>query len=433
MEILQMNKGMSSRFEIRGFTPEKSYELGMIRHNSFRYIPEAVNMIIDGENVLSYRIDGLGSLDKRFSLRAPSISDVKKLLSDLGACIEEIKDYLLPASGIALDEKHILYDPESREYRFIYVPGGIGDFSAMLKRLFENIMLIFDHGNRDGVVELYDMYSKVLGDNFTPDMLHSMLEDKGTGSADEPFGPFQPEEPRNGELRDEDKGYGDISVKETPLTEMEHYEDAVKSSEDRFNDKVRYLIIGGVVSIIAGAALFLIFGSGAVKAIILIAVIFIAWMIYMIARADDTEEPKSVSRELVDREPLDRKRVGREPVNPESVDPVLTSCAGNDKQPVTHNVTKLIPVGGNKSSGLLIPDGTTRVGRTLSKCDYCLSGSGISRLHAELKRTPDGIYLTDKDSTNGTYVNGTRLVPGMPRLLKKGDQVSFAGTEFCCI
>jgi pSer/pThr/pTyr-binding forkhead associated (FHA) protein len=48
---------------------------------------------------------------------------------------------------------------------------------------------------------------------------------------------------------------------------------------------------------------------------------------------------------------------------------------------------------------------------------------GVSRLHAQLHLEKDKLYITDLGSTNGTYLNGTRLSPDEPTLLRKGDDV----------
>lgn len=50
--------------------------------------------------------------------------------------------------------------------------------------------------------------------------------------------------------------------------------------------------------------------------------------------------------------------------------------------------------------------------------------SGMSRVHALLRRTPNHrIQLVDLDSTNGTYLNRTRLTPFVPVYIADGDEV----------
>ncbi|MBN1250295.1 MAG: FHA domain-containing protein, partial [Anaerolineae bacterium] len=47
--------------------------------------------------------------------------------------------------------------------------------------------------------------------------------------------------------------------------------------------------------------------------------------------------------------------------------------------------------------------------------------AGVSRQHARLVRQPDGWRIEDLRSTNGTYLNEVRLVPGHPIRIRAGD------------
>lgn len=48
---------------------------------------------------------------------------------------------------------------------------------------------------------------------------------------------------------------------------------------------------------------------------------------------------------------------------------------------------------------------------------------GVSRVHAALRRGEDVLSIVDLDSANGTFLNGQRLAPHQPRLLRDGDEV----------
>jgi putative nucleotidyltransferase with HDIG domain len=52
-----------------------------------------------------------------------------------------------------------------------------------------------------------------------------------------------------------------------------------------------------------------------------------------------------------------------------------------------------------------------RAGR-LASLEIVLDDSSVSRRHAEVRLGPDGWFVKDLESTNGTYVNGVRLGPG---------------------
>lgn len=48
---------------------------------------------------------------------------------------------------------------------------------------------------------------------------------------------------------------------------------------------------------------------------------------------------------------------------------------------------------------------------------------GVSREHAQLEIADEKLYVTDLDSTNGTFLAGQRLEPGVKTVIRKGDEL----------
>jgi pSer/pThr/pTyr-binding forkhead associated (FHA) protein len=60
-------------------------------------------------------------------------------------------------------------------------------------------------------------------------------------------------------------------------------------------------------------------------------------------------------------------------------------------------------------------------------CDISLPDPQTSRQHARLEWRSDGLYLIDTNSTNGTYVNRSRVAQ---HRLRGGEQVRIGNTVF---
>ncbi|NCN40824.1 FHA domain-containing protein [bacterium] len=56
-----------------------------------------------------------------------------------------------------------------------------------------------------------------------------------------------------------------------------------------------------------------------------------------------------------------------------------------------------------------------------SDCEIQLHNPKVSRKHFELSRSPEGFFVTDLGSSNGTSLNGTKLAPHEPSRLISGD------------
>jgi len=69
---------------------------------------------------------------------------------------------------------------------------------------------------------------------------------------------------------------------------------------------------------------------------------------------------------------------------------------------------------------------TTSIGRS-QECNLQIDDPGLSRIHARVIPTEDGVQLEDQGSTNGTYINGTRVVRGVA---KAGDEIGFDTIRF---
>ena len=61
-------------------------------------------------------------------------------------------------------------------------------------------------------------------------------------------------------------------------------------------------------------------------------------------------------------------------------------------------------------------------------CDYNFSSSisFISRSHFRLEKENNQIQIIDLNSSNGTFVNGTKIVSNIPHNISKGDLIMFS-------
>ncbi len=70
------------------------------------------------------------------------------------------------------------------------------------------------------------------------------------------------------------------------------------------------------------------------------------------------------------------------------------------------------------------------VGKKKDAVDGFLKARGISRFHARITREDGEYYLTDLNSTNGTFLNGGRLGVNEKARIRQGDCIEFADVEY---
>lgn len=88
-------------------------------------------------------------------------------------------------------------------------------------------------------------------------------------------------------------------------------------------------------------------------------------------------------------------------------------------------LAQLIPKQGG--APITLTRAITVVGRSSKLCDLVIDHTNVSKQHCILVKTDGLLYLRDLGSTNGTRVNGQRVVRGA---LLPGDQLSLSGISY---
>ncbi len=70
------------------------------------------------------------------------------------------------------------------------------------------------------------------------------------------------------------------------------------------------------------------------------------------------------------------------------------------------------------------------IGRMDNFVDYIINSSAIGKIHAEILREGDELYVMDCNSRNGTFLNDNRILPNTKNSVKNNDIIRFANKEF---
>lgn len=70
------------------------------------------------------------------------------------------------------------------------------------------------------------------------------------------------------------------------------------------------------------------------------------------------------------------------------------------------------------------------VGKLKSKVNYTINSTAISRFHAKIECIGNQYFITDLNSTNGTFVNNIRLKANETKELQENEKLSFANITF---
>lgn len=427
MRVLQKNKGCNSYIEISGVEIKDNYERRMFMYAPSDWLVKADYRFIDNEESMLFRIDGMSVLSEKYRRVNPGIEDVRALIRNLGACLSELSEYMLDPEDLVISMRSILYDSRLERYKFLYVPGSGGGFIRQIKEVMEDIMVIFDNRDRSGTTELYEIYSRLLEDNFSPEMFMMLMQEKEKTAEDE-----------SAERKTyEGRLMRTVSGEDTKLRSKnsERRNKGIEENNWQFNNNERQtsrdeekadikkiLLYGAVIAVLGVAAMALLGAKGAILSLLMLG----GYTVYAI---NDFLEKKQV-REMEDAmsEVAGVVEVFQQEKSSEELKLPMVVTGSAFKE-----VNSLIPFAGENEEPIrLMEDGEITIGRQAGACQYCLSEPGISRVHAVLRKEGRKVMLRDEASTNGTYVNNRRLRQDAEEL-KYGDVVSFAGVEYYCV
>lgn len=82
-----------------------------------------------------------------------------------------------------------------------------------------------------------------------------------------------------------------------------------------------------------------------------------------------------------------------------------------------------IIVNGSRTITIGRRDPKRRVNPTLDLTEDNGAKLGVSRMHAEISFANNKFYVKDIGSSNGTWINDTKLLPNLPQIIESGDQL----------
>lgn len=102
-----------------------------------------------------------------------------------------------------------------------------------------------------------------------------------------------------------------------------------------------------------------------------------------------------------------------------------TTVLGASAQSSAHMIRK------KTNERVVISGPSFTIGKERSRVNYCISdNTSVSRCHARITRKGSQYFVADMNSTNFTFVNGVKVMPGQEVALNDNDVVRFADEDF---
>lgn len=417
------------------------YQHRMLTQNRMKKLLPCKIRYVNEECHFYYDISSKQNLKNAFDKQNMSSVHVYHLLEGMREAHKELENFLLDSRCLLLCPEYIYVEPETEEYFYIYYPYYIEEMNDSMKQtlLAEFLVEKADHEEEKGVAAVYKIYEMIQDDKFILSEAIGLFEkEEKRQEAAEPKDTREYREYRESRTHREQET--EITA---DVTENVYGEDTYPYYEQEKTD-FRGTAVAGVLSLIALAAAAAVWSIGyfytltaeerlvSVAGIIVLVMISALFLVYFLFhflkyRTGRTEERETGKREMAEEEliQIPKKAELTEPKEEVYGNTVFLEASVKKTENKLYGMNK-----GNKYH-IDLSNLPCTVGKMAGRVDVVINDKTISRLHARIWKEKESIYVTDLNSTNGTFKNGLRVDPNETVLIEPGDELRFGGMTFC--
>ena len=409
----------------------EDYISKMLIHNNIPGIVPAQFKSRDSENYIVYPVNGFMPLSQTFEIKRFSGERAESLIRSFVNACGGMEDFLLPFNRLVMEPEYI-YEGYGVKEKFLWIYGNAGSASA--STLFEYLLNRTDSKDERAIKIMYSMYQVCKEYEFmeAEDMggsVTGMLYEKAKELISEPFDSF--DERIKGLVENENAMFKKYS-ENNPLN-FENIKDRA-SMKKEIQDKKIYENMGkDYISVREKSKerereergkmlqvssrndkVFVADSFKKVKNTFGRVWTYLNSDIGSKKRTEASVVEENVSEYMT----KEVKRVSVAERSEESSKPTTLLTNGS-----VHGGVYCLRPEESGEDNVIITSYPFFIGKAERDVSLVLDDSTVSRYHARIDRTEDEFWITDLNSTNGTFLNGIRLLPYERVFLKRGDIV----------
>ncbi len=382
------------------------YEMRMLCKNHLEMFIPVREHFANGNVAYEYDITGYRNLEEYGARKGLGLKELTYLGGAIDRMRTTVEAYMLDMNQVLLSTKYIFI--KDGDIKFTYCLEKKEDFFIQLKGMWEDVLAVLDHSDKRAVMMAYGIYQDLLRGVFEPEKY--LLAEKTEKAAEEEA----------------------VAEKEVVYTNQEiAKEEVIEEAEEentQLKDILQVFVYGGSGAAIYGLAAMMIekinilgLGKNFLIGLCVIGVALaalgrlgLAGRLKIFQRTKMVEHTKEMEYKITPQEVANSQC----PTQFLSLE-ALNSAKEEGLRLLHRESKKVIEV--VKFPALLgnMPD-----------CNVLIEGMGVSRVHAVITKQEDGIFIEDMESTNGTWINDEKIVPGRKYSINSGDTVRLATQEY---
>ena len=365
---------------------QSNYLVKMITENSIDGLIPCQERMINGESLLYYDITSRQSVQSILEAQPLQMCHLQKLFSSLHVISEAMEKYLLNPEELLFSPEFVYMDMVTGEYAFIYYPDMSekedGKEAASFQKLNDFFMQHMDSENMQLVEAVYQMADLLNRQQFVLDELITWFQQNYDADLIEDTGGVGAQPNRNLHGVQEEGGNSQNQNIQVPDWIRESYGKSTGEKKSIWQRLTEWLFPDRKYKKNGKTA-----NSS------------------QYIRYQDVTEPEKIP------EPEDNGHTVFIPW-------------------VENSDNKLYGIGKNNKYHIPLQNLPITVGKMAGAVDLVLNDQSVSRLHARISRNGNRFFITDLNSTNGTFRNGMRLEPNASEIIEPGDEIGIGKLKF---
>lgn len=445
------------------------YRVRMLISNKIPFILKCNMRKFDGTVKYYYEITSKHPLNRAFEKKKIGMSELNNIVTSFLKVLDSSIEYLLNPNDFILNPEYIYMNIETNQVYFCYMPGYEVDISKSFNELTTYMLDKIDHEDKHAVATAYELYRQTLSDNYSLREILNSIQNENEEAPIENSEELIMEERINKERINKEKINREKIDKEKINRERENKVSKDKVSKERINEKQKfennnskevfdkgkhrinpiYICGGAVISVAFAFLIYYIYlnieiikkikidSDYGIKigGIILIILVTKVYSVYKKHQASKEEEDNDIFIVTEETPPLPYEK---EDFSIKENSVIVASADGNKQTETYGNTVLLAYKAPNKR---LISTRETHqnfdlraksflIGKMEEHVDGIIEDEMVSRIHAEIKKNINKYFLTDLNSTNGTFHNNRRLEANETVEIKEEDVIRFANVEY---
>lgn len=419
---------------------QNGYLIKMITENTIDGLIPCQERMINGESLLYYDITSRQSIQSILEAQPLQMRHLQKLFSGLRTISEVMEKYLLSPEDLLLLPEFVYMDMATGEYSFIYYPERIGEGNTSLRDLNEFFMQHMNSENIPLVEAVYQMTDLLnrqqfvldelitwFQENYDEEQMEERIHEQNEAMAQSNWNQnmqtqnmYRNQGSQRPEVTVQNAGWNqgtqwrenvnsrnrDERIQEQHRSESRMTQGKGPEQKDNWNSTVRETTMSCV-------------------------------------RFPEPEEKKSLWRRLVEWVFPNSKNNKKEytadsfryvryqdVTEPERIPQPDDSGHTVFIPWIENSDNKLYGIGKSNKYHIPLQKLPITVGKMAGAVDLVLNDQSVSRLHARISRDGNRFFITDLNSTNGTFRNGMRLEPNASEIIEPGDEIGIGKLKF---